>query len=252
MDHELMTMWLSVDPMADKYPNISPYAYCTWNPVKLVDPDGRDVWEVSEDGHVKRTGDNGGDKKQTVIYANGNTATFIGSKYLTVMSDLEDKNGERNAISSSYGGEDMQFIYANVFKSMADNTNVEWIMERYSDNHYSLGTKHSQTKSPSIYDLTKGMQNDKSLVTLIHSHPMVSGYEDPKSTAIQISSMGYWYSRGQKAGDAYNKQEIFRHVNYYTYFPRTKQLWGVGITRPAFIRNINSVSDFFFGTYNTR
>ena len=42
MDHDLMTMWLSVDPMADKYPNISPYAYCAWNPVKLVDPDGRD------------------------------------------------------------------------------------------------------------------------------------------------------------------------------------------------------------------
>ena len=40
MDHELMTMWLSVDPMADKYPNISPYAYCVWNPVKLVDPNG--------------------------------------------------------------------------------------------------------------------------------------------------------------------------------------------------------------------
>ncbi len=40
MDHELMTMWLSVDPMSDKYPSISPYAYCAWNPVKLVDPDG--------------------------------------------------------------------------------------------------------------------------------------------------------------------------------------------------------------------
>ena len=43
MDHELMTMWLSVDPMADKYPSISPYAYCNWNPVKMVDPDGREV-----------------------------------------------------------------------------------------------------------------------------------------------------------------------------------------------------------------
>jgi len=43
MDHELMTMWLSVDPMADKYPSISPYAYCAWNPVKLVDPDGLDT-----------------------------------------------------------------------------------------------------------------------------------------------------------------------------------------------------------------
>lgn len=43
MDHELMTMWLSVDPMADKYPGISPYNYCMWNPVKLVDPDGREI-----------------------------------------------------------------------------------------------------------------------------------------------------------------------------------------------------------------
>ena len=43
MDHELMTMWLSVDPMADKYPSISPYAYCAWNPMKLVDPDGREI-----------------------------------------------------------------------------------------------------------------------------------------------------------------------------------------------------------------
>ena len=40
MDHELMTMWLSVDPLADKYPSISPYAYCAWNPVKLVDQKG--------------------------------------------------------------------------------------------------------------------------------------------------------------------------------------------------------------------
>ena len=40
MDHTLMTMWLSVDCYAEMYPFISPYAYCAWNPVKLVDPDG--------------------------------------------------------------------------------------------------------------------------------------------------------------------------------------------------------------------
>ena len=40
-DSDLMTGWLSVDPMADKYPSLSPYAYCGWNPVRLVDPDGR-------------------------------------------------------------------------------------------------------------------------------------------------------------------------------------------------------------------
>lgn len=41
---EVMTLWLSVDPMADKYPSISPYTYCAWNPVKLVDPDGKEMF----------------------------------------------------------------------------------------------------------------------------------------------------------------------------------------------------------------
>ena len=36
-----LSIWLSVDPLADKYPHLSPYAYCADNPVMLVDPDGR-------------------------------------------------------------------------------------------------------------------------------------------------------------------------------------------------------------------
>ena len=42
-DSDILTGWLSVDPMADKYPGLSPYAYCAWNPVKLVDPDGMEI-----------------------------------------------------------------------------------------------------------------------------------------------------------------------------------------------------------------
>ncbi|MBO4588644.1 MAG: RHS repeat-associated core domain-containing protein [Bacteroidales bacterium] len=37
-----LSLWLSVDPMSDKYPSLSPYNYCVWNPMKIVDPDGRD------------------------------------------------------------------------------------------------------------------------------------------------------------------------------------------------------------------
>ena len=53
-DSDILTGWLSVDPMADKYPNISPYAYCGWNPVKLVDPDGEEIWIVGDDGNRYR------------------------------------------------------------------------------------------------------------------------------------------------------------------------------------------------------
>ena len=53
LDHELMTTWLSVDPMSDKYPSISPYAYCAWNPMKLVDPDGMEFDPTTEEKYIK-------------------------------------------------------------------------------------------------------------------------------------------------------------------------------------------------------
>ena len=44
------SFWLSVDPLADKYPAITPYAYCTWNPMKNKDPNGKwveSLWDVA-------------------------------------------------------------------------------------------------------------------------------------------------------------------------------------------------------------
>ncbi|HOS58337.1 MAG TPA: RHS repeat-associated core domain-containing protein [Bacteroidales bacterium] len=41
--HSDLSIWLSVDPMSDKYPNLTPYAYCANNPVILVDPDGEKI-----------------------------------------------------------------------------------------------------------------------------------------------------------------------------------------------------------------
>ena len=35
--------------MAAKYPSFSPYAYCSWNPVKHIDPSGEEV-EYNDDG----------------------------------------------------------------------------------------------------------------------------------------------------------------------------------------------------------
>jgi RHS repeat-associated protein len=44
-----LSVWLSVDPMADKYPNESPYCYAGWNPIMITDPNG--MWKDEGDGN---------------------------------------------------------------------------------------------------------------------------------------------------------------------------------------------------------
>ena len=80
---EVLTGWLSVDPMMDKYPGISPYNYCMWNPVILVDPDGMDTTYYNFDGKslFKK---NGGEKVNMMVLTDQRSMTeseFKGGKY---------------------------------------------------------------------------------------------------------------------------------------------------------------------------
>ncbi|XHR93269.1 DUF6443 domain-containing protein [Mucilaginibacter sp. UC70_90] len=46
--------WTSVDPLADMYQHWSPYNYGIGNPIKNIDPDGRDVFENNNPGLATR------------------------------------------------------------------------------------------------------------------------------------------------------------------------------------------------------
>jgi|GEM_PF-3504542 len=49
-----LSIWLSVDPMADKYPAWSPYAYTLQSPIILIDPTGMSAeWFETPDGQIK-------------------------------------------------------------------------------------------------------------------------------------------------------------------------------------------------------
>ncbi len=62
-----LSIWLSVDPMSDKYPSTSPYTYCANNPVKLVDPNGMWIPGLDEDGNVTYTAEKGDNYKSFAL-----------------------------------------------------------------------------------------------------------------------------------------------------------------------------------------
>ena len=63
-------MWTSVDPLAEKYYNVSPYAYCNNNPVMFIDPDGRD-------GIISIYGNNITISANVYLYGTGATKTVL-------------------------------------------------------------------------------------------------------------------------------------------------------------------------------
>ena len=67
-----VSVWLSVDPLADDAPGWTPYRYCFQNPIMLIDPDGRseenpDGFTIDENGFLQRV-DNTGGNQFDVIY----------------------------------------------------------------------------------------------------------------------------------------------------------------------------------------
>jgi hypothetical protein len=52
---ENTSRWLSPDPLAEKYPEYSPYVFCANNPIRFVDPDGRKI-EFAQGSSLKFIG----------------------------------------------------------------------------------------------------------------------------------------------------------------------------------------------------
>ena len=75
--------FISMDPLCEKYYNVSPYAYCAGNPVRYVDPDGRTIQITNKD--------------ETWTYTFGTTYDgqnkYIRSVY-ELLNTLKDRGGE--------------------------------------------------------------------------------------------------------------------------------------------------------------
>ena len=170
--------------MSDKYPSLSPYNYCAWNPLKIVDPDGAEMddWEIDRKGQLHWIASSEIDRIRT----SSGESVFVNNGVLKRgQSYTSDNNGYLllNFGSDSKNADD-------VFSFLADNTDVEFSVIGYANSKYgkesnnfvltsSFDEKGDFTGTEQAYGYAlEGTLRDHS-----HSHPdgnmQPSGFGNP-------------------------------------------------------------------------
>ena len=215
MDHDLMTSWLSVDPMADKYPSLSPYNYCAWNPIKLVDPDGRDVWELTNDG-----------KLNWVKSAKTETIKIGGKSIFSRNAIFGTNNKEGTVIdlseaNMSFGTDQAQAeMY---FEFFADNLNYEFSLlgseNAKGKNEFEVTTSLNKTGDTKGSHRARDLSVDNKLKIHVHNHPdNIITHSSPDNKAGIGDDLSFWSEVSKNSPDCrfyiYTKERDGYYVPY--------------------------------------
>ena len=195
MDHELMTMWLSVDPMSDKYPGISPYAYCAWNPVKLVDPNGRDIWKLDTKGNVTEHIENKDYDQLQVVDAFGNTCSSEQYEYGTITEmDLNDGNTYFKVNGDDNAKELFEFL-AGEYNDDNDMP-LEWSRVKLSHNNGDnlIGTSHKDASTNVVGRLRNHYGGNTHFALRVHNHPAGSVFPNESDKQLANGEDCYIYT----------------------------------------------------------
>ena len=203
-------MWLSADPLAEKYYGIGQNVYCAGDPVNLVDPKGMDYWILSRDGSLTHLCDNKENRLYAVDKDNRITGEYF-QDYTTnrLFEQLKNKYSKTDENKhKTYNVSSVENLSGNValqlFKFLSDNTYVEWAM--HGTTEFTVGTLHDSSDGGnwSMYGL------DSRPKFSIHSHPGDNNTTDEEQ---RISASDDW--------DNMKKSPESKAKYYYIYFPVT-------------------------------
>jgi RHS repeat-associated protein len=204
-------MFTTQDPLSEKYYSVSPYVYCAGNPIKFVDPNGMDVWEINNQGEIINRIK---DKTQDAFYmvaknadgkyqrtfatdSEGNkTYNSIAFEYGTI-SDSKSANLFRDATSFSVTGESAG---AELFKFFADNTKVEFGLINTQNDGSTIMTNHKEGVVNPWSFIKNYKKNGETITSFTHNHPSNS---DPSG-----------FGKNSTSGDKFFVESMTNYLGY--------------------------------------
>ena len=217
--------WTAIDPLAEKYYDISPYLYCAGNPIRIIDPKGEKWYVVNSTGEISEFNSIDEDYDRLFVASHGDEE-FVDMKQLiihdkTILSSLKD-----NKIGIAKGAKTMSEEVSSIFYFLADNTNVEWVLYNIDHEMMLLGTKGMEGTSGDYREY--GIRKP---ISKIHSHPQVE-----TDIYSELESMGKnWNARTRRfekisPSDISNVSNdlLFNGKNAtisYVYFPNSKHTY---------------------------
>jgi RHS repeat-associated protein len=136
-------VFISRDPLFEKYPTLSPYAYCANNPIKYIDPTGMegeitDLVTADKDNKTKNTQE----LTKSLSKITGLNVGIVKRGNKSYLSYQKDKNGNPVVNHDANGKEIGSTIARKMLKTMIDNE---------KELHVSLAYSGSYAENDGVY-----------------------------------------------------------------------------------------------------
>lgn len=196
---KVVQLWLSIDPLAEKLPHASPYAFCLNNPVNMFDPDGRYPYPVYIRSFIATGTVAGGTFRGDGRSASTNTNNV--TSRVTQSYVVDSQKGTVTNRSTTSG-----VTVAYAYPGGAGPNGIGPVVDRATPTASYSSTNNKNSMGDNITTVSsnytaKDPITPQLLTPQIDMHPIISISENSKTGVVSVSA--------SIVGDSYPSTEAF-------------------------------------------